>query len=554
MFATPILVFGKKFRRDDSNGVRLQNIYAAKTIAELIRTNLGPRAMLKMLMDPMGGVVMTNDGNAILREIVVQHPVAKMMVEIARTQDEEVGDGTTSVIILTGQILAEVEKHLDTVHPVIVIQGLKKALDDILKLIPDLSKPIDLKNREEVVRLVKACLGTKFLGCGWSEMACDMAIRAVEIVRESLKGKERMDIKNLVRIEKIPGGVLEETQLIEGVVLNKDILHPDMKRCIANPRIVLLSGGLEYRKGESMTNVELMKEGDFTRMLQIEEEQVKKMCQILIGLKPDVVVAEKGISDIAIHCLSQAGITALRRVKKMDITRLSKVCGAAVMSRVEEISEKHIGTNAGKFEVKSIGDEYFVFITECKEVKACTLLLRGPSKDILHEVDRNLHDAMNVVRNIYSEPRVVPGGGAIEMVLYTKLMCSCVGPDTESSPYSAVPMALRVIPFTLLDNTGSDSLRNMTSLTTAHAKGELLGVDGVTGELLPVDKLGVWESAKVKGQIYKTAVETVVQILKIDEILSGTKSKEQEQRPAETKPHEEDKHQDGGGQGDKAQH
>lgn len=519
-------MFGRNTKReDDVTMVRWQNIKAAKMVAEVVRTSLGPSAMLKMLMDPMGGVVMTNDGNAILREIIVQHPVAKMMVEIARTQDEEVGDGTTSVIILCGQILSEVEKYLGTIHPVIIIRELRNALDDILVFLHEISKPVDTKNRDEMLSLIKSTLGTKFLGTSWSKMACEMALKAVDIVRETQKDRERIDIKSFARVEKVPGGTLEDSGVFEGVMINKDILHPNMRRMILNPRILLLNSSLEYKKGESVTNAELLKEGDFTKMLQIEEEYITNQCEVIAALKPDLVLTEKGMSDLAIHHLAKAKISAIRRVKKMDLARLSRATGATIMSRVEEIGEQHIGVGAGLFIVRTIGDEYFSFITDCKDTKACTIVLRGPSKDILHEVERNLQDAMNVARNIYTDPSVVPGGGAVEMKLYTKVITSKSGMETEDCPYSTVPTALKIIPQTLLENAGSNVMHSMSRLELAHVKGEMLAVDGANGSLVTADELGVWEPTRVKSQIFKTAVETAVQILKIDEIVSGTKSK-----------------------------
>lgn len=527
----PVLVLSQNTKRDSGNKVRSENIAAAKMIAEVVRTCLGPRAMLKMLMDPMGGIVMTNDGNAILREIIVQHPAGKMIIELARTQDEEVGDGTTSVVILCGQILAEVEKHIDRIHPTLIIKEFRKVLDDILKVLPSISKEIDLKNdKSRLIEVVKGCLGTKFLG-GWSEMACSIAITAVETVRD-IKA-QTIDLKNFVRVEKVPGGVIEESTVLEGVMLNKDVTHPRMARMIKNPRILLLDCSLEYKKGESQTNIEIVKEGDYTRILQIEEEYIQKMCKCIIeqGM-PNIVITEKGISDLAQHYLMKAGITAIRRVKKTDNNRIARAINATIVSRVEEIKPHHIGCGAGLFEVKKIGDEYFTFITECKNPKACTILLRGPSKDILNEAQRNLQDAMNVVRNIYLDPRVLPGGGAVEMALYKALLKEKSMIDYEEDPYAAIPSALRLIPRTLLQNAGGNIIRSMNELEKWDSDGKLKGVDGFTGEIVEVDAnswdYNVWEPYLVKVQIYKTAIEAAIMLLKIDDIVSGAKNKDKD--------------------------
>ncbi|CAH1392853.1 unnamed protein product [Nezara viridula] len=521
----PIFVLSQNSKRESGNKVRTENIAAAKMIAEVIRTCLGPQAMLKMLMDPMGGIVMTNDGNAILREITVQHPAAKMIIEIARTQDEEVGDGTTSVVILCGQIMAEIERHIDEVHPTTIIKEFKRALDDILKILPDISTSLDLKDKAKVIEVVKGCLGTKFLGT-WSEMACQMAIDAVDTVRD-LKGLG-IDLKNFAKIEKVPGGFIEDSKVLEGVMLNKDVTHPKMSRFIKNPRILLLDCSLEYKKGESQTNVEIIKEGDYTRLLQIEEEYIEKMCNHIIEQKPNVVITEKGISDLAQHHLFKAGITAIRRVKKTDNNRIARAVDATIVSRVEEIKPYHIGCGAGLFEVKKIGDEYFTFITECKNPKACTILLRGPSKDVLNEVQRNLQDAMNVVRNLYLDPRILPGGGAVEMALHRALIKANYTIDMEDDCYAAIPSALRIIPRTLLQNAGGKVIRSMNELEKQHNSGILKGVDGITGELKTVEELGVWEPYSVKVQIYKTAIESAILLLKIDDIVSGAKNKDRE--------------------------
>lgn len=366
--------------------------------------------MLKMLMDPMGGIVMTNDGNAILREITVQHPAGKSMIEIARTQDEEVGDGTTSVIVLAGEILATAEPFLgQNMHPTVIIRAYRQALEDMVTILTDqISVDLNVNNRAKLVQVINSCVDTKFIG-RWSELACRIALDAVSTVMLDENGRKEIDIKRYAKVEKIPGGSIEDSTVLKGVMINKDVTHPKMKRCIKNPRILLLDCTLEYKKGESQTNIEILKETDFTRILELEEEHVKKICDEVISAKPDVVITEKGISDLAQHYLVKAGISAIRRLRKSDINRVARACGATVVNRTEEIKEEDIGTGAGLFEIKKIGDEYFCFITECKDPKACTILLRGASKDILNETERNLQDALHVARNLFLEPKLVPG-------------------------------------------------------------------------------------------------------------------------------------------------
>lgn len=528
MFGTqqPILVLSQNTKRESGRKVQLENINAGKTIADLIRTCLGPQAMLKMLMDPMGGIVMTNDGNAILREITVQHPAAKSMIEIARTQDEEVGDGTTSVIVLAGEILAASEQFLSQqLHPTVIIRAYREALEDIINILQkEASIALDKTNKEKLAEVVRACVGTKFIG-RWSELAVNIALEAVETVMLEENGRTEIDIKKYAKVEKIPGGSIDESCVLRGVMLNKDVTHPKMKRRIENPRIILLDCSLEYKKGESQTNVEISGETDFTKLLQIEEEYVQKVCADIIALKPDLVFTEKGVSDLAQHFLVKAGITAIRRLRKTDNLRIARACGATIVNRTEELTEKDVGTGCGLFEVKKLGDEYFTYITECKNPKACTILLRGASKDILNETERNLQDALHVARNLMLEPRLVPGGGAVEMAISQALTRKQI-----QGPYRAIGQALEIIPRTLAQNCGANTIRTLTALRAKHASHSgdgpcTWGIDGESGEIVDMKVRGIWEPLSVKLQVYKTAVETAILLLRIDDIVSGSKKK-----------------------------
>lgn len=503
------------------------NVTAAKAIADVIRTCLGPRSMLKMLMDPMGGIVMTNDGNAILREIMVEHPAAKSMIEIARTQDEEVGDGTTSVIILAGEMLVAAAPFLQQqMHPTVVISAYRQALEDLLVILKDkASVPVDVNNKAEMVKIVKSCLGTKFIK-KWMDLACEIALEATHTVAVEENGRREIDIKRYAKVEKIPGGTIEDSKVLRGVMLNKDVVHPKMKRRLENPRILLLDCSLEYKKGESQTNIEITREDDFAKILQLEEDYVKSVCEDVLRVKPDLVVTEKGVSDLAQHFLVRAGVSVLRRVRKSDNNRIARAVGATIVNRTDEIKEEDLGTQCGLFEVQKIGDEYFTFLVECKSPKACTILLRGASKDILNEVERNLQDAMNVARNVMVDARLVPGGGAVEMALSKHLgekAKSITG--VHQWPYRAVCKALEVIPRTLIQNCGANAIRTLTALRAKHATegSATWGVDGDSGKVVDMKELGVWEPYSVKAQTYKTAIETAVLLLRIDEIVSGTK-------------------------------
>ena len=532
--AAPIVVLSQNTKRDSGRKVQRENIQAGKAIADVIRTCLGPQAMLKMLMDPMGGIVMTNDGNAILREITVQHPAGKSMIEIARTQDEEVGDGTTSVIVLAGEILAIAEPFLEqNMHPTIIIRAFRQALEDMVAILNEqVSIGLDCNDRKKLIQVINSCVGTKFIG-RWSDLACQIALDAVYTVMLEENGRREIDIKRYAKVEKIPGGTIEDSTVLKGVMFNKDVTHPKMKRCIKNPRIILLDCPLEYKKGESQTNIEIMKDTDFTRILELEEEHVKKICEDVVSVKPDVVITEKGVSDLAQHYLVKAGISAIRRLRKSDINRIARACGATVVNRTEELREEDVGTKAGLFEIKKLGDEYFCFITECKDPKACTIILRGASKDVLNETERNLQDALHVARNLLLEPKLVPGGGAVEMSvsrLLTEKAASLAG--VEQWPYKAVSQALEIIPRTLAQNCGANTIRTLTALRAKHAGGGMTwGIDGETGQLVDMNERGIWEPLSVKLQTYKTAIETAILLLRIDDIVSGSKKKKADNEP-----------------------
>lgn len=528
----PVLVLSQNTKRESGRKVQSGNINAAKTIADIIRTCLGPKSMMKMLLDPMGGIVMTNDGNAILREIQVQHPAAKSMIEISRTQDEEVGDGTTSVIILAGEMLSVAEHFLEQqMHPTVVISAYRMALDDMISTLKKISTPVDVNNREMMLSIINSSITTKVIS-RWSSLACNIALDAVKTVQFEENGRKEIDIKKYARVEKIPGGIIEDSCVLRGVMINKDVTHPRMRRYIKNPRIVLLDSSLEYKKGESQTDIEITREEDFTRILQMEEEYIHQLCEDIIQLKPDVVITEKGISDLAQHYLMRANVTAIRRVRKTDNNRIARACGARIVSRPEELREDDVGTGAGLLEIKKIGDEYFTFITDCKDPKACTILLRGASKEILSEVERNLQDAMQVCRNVLLDPQLVPGGGASEMaVAHALTEKSKAMTGVEQWPYRAVAQALEVIPRTLIQNCGASTIRLLTSLRAKHTQEscETWGVNGETGTLVDMKELGIWEPLAVKLQTYKTAVETAVLLLRIDDIVSGHKKKGDDQ-------------------------
>jgi T-complex protein 1 subunit gamma len=526
-----VMVLNTNTKREQGKKAQLGNIAAAKAVADTIRTTLGPRSMLKMILDAMGGIVMTNDGNAILREIDVSHPAAKSMIELSRTQDEEVGDGTTSVIVMAGEVLHMVQPFLETqVHPTVIIAGMQKALEDAVVICKASGREVKLDNAASLTQLVETTVGTKFTS-RFSEVMVELALEAVKTVAiedASCPGGKEIDIKRYAKIEKIPGGEIDDCRVLKGIMFNKDVSHAKMRRRIENPRILLLDCPLEYKKSESQAQVECSNEEDWELLLRQEEDWIKATVEHILKFKPDVVITEKGLSDLAQHFFVRAGVTALRRLRKTDNNRAARACGARVVHRVEEITEDAIGTGAGLYEVRKIGDEYHSFIVDCKDPKACTILLRGGSKDVLNEVERNLHDAMNVARNVYKDPMTAPGGGALEMEVSAKLMkkSNAVEPKLRNI-YRAVATAFEVIPRILAANCGANVVRLVTELRAKHAQGEnaFWGVDGELGTIVDMDILGVWEPMAVKVQTLKTAIESAILLLRVDDVVSGVSKK-----------------------------
>eukprot|EP00823_Brevimastigomonas_motovehiculus_P001256 TRINITY_DN11767_c0_g1_i1.p1 TRINITY_DN11767_c0_g1~~TRINITY_DN11767_c0_g1_i1.p1 ORF type:complete len:569 (+),score=166.17 TRINITY_DN11767_c0_g1_i1:53-1708(+) len=542
--SAPVLVLNANTKRETGAKAQQNNILAAKSVSDITRTTLGPKAMLKMILDPMGGIVMTNDGNAILREIDVTHPAAKSMIELARTQDEEVGDGTTSVIILAGEILSVAQPFLDRkMHPRTIVSAYILGLEDILACCNKISKQVDVTKREEMLAVVKATIGTKFAS-KFADQIANMALDAVSTVTlENENKKKDIDIKRYAKVEKLPGGMIEESKVLNGLMFEKDVVHPQMRRKIVNPRILLLDCGLEYKKGESQTTIEVTKDEDYAKVLKIEEQTIEKMCKEIIKFKPTLVFTEKGVSDLAQHYLIKANISVIRRLRKTDNNRIARAVGATICHETSEIAEKDIGVGCGLYEVRKIGDEYFTYLVNCKAPKSCTIVLRGGSKDVLNELERNLQDAMYVARNLMLDNRVLPGGGACEMA------CSRYLKDKAKSmegaiqyPYRALASALEVIPRTLIENCGASTIRLMTQLRAEHAEDKKthIGIDGVKGAIADMNDIKIWDTLLVKTQTYKTAIEAACMLLRIDDIVSGMSSnKKQGSQAANVEEQEE---------------
>lgn len=353
-------------------------------------------------------------------------------------------------------------------------------------------------------KIVQSTIGTKF-SSKWGDLIVDLAVKAVRTVyRKDDQGNVEIDVKRYAKVEKIPGGLLEDCAVLNGVMYNKDVTHPQMRRVIKNPRVVLLDCPLEYKKGESMTNMEFTKEDDFKKALQMEETEVMRMCEHILKMKPDIVITEKGVSDIAQHfLLTKGNVSCIRRIRKTDNNRIARVTGATIVNRPEELQESDVGKDCGLFEVKKIGDDYFSFMTECKNPSACSILLRGASKDVLNEIERNLGDAMGVARNILNNPKLVPGGGALEMEIACRLNEHALTVEgIHQWPYKALASAFEVIPRTLAANSGGDVVRLITELRAKHnSKCENSTKWGINGETVKIENMelaNIWDPCSVK--------------------------------------------------------
>ncbi|KAF9764795.1 T-complex protein 1 subunit gamma [Nosema granulosis] len=493
---------------DNSYQIQAESANAANIISQVIRTCLGPRAMQKMVITKMNSIEVTNDGNSILREIDVSHPSARCLIELARTQDEEVGDGTTSVVILASEILKEMVQVLSKgVHPIKISRELTKHLQKFLEVLEDLAV-----ETQDILSIIRSSINTKI--CSILRIPLDsIALKAASMILD----EGVCDIKRNIKVEKIVGA---QCEVVDGIIINKDIIHPQMRKRIECPRVVILDTPLEYKKNESNTSYEFKKSSDFTKALELEEKQVRGMVDYILGVNPDVVVCEKGVSDLALALLFQNNITAVRRLKKTDSTRLSKATGATIVNRLEDLEEKHVGTYCGLFEYVKYGEEYYCKFSKCKSPKACSVILSGPSRDVLNELERNFYDAVKVAKNILLNPKLVPGGGCVEMNIHNVLKSSSTSKD-EDLVLKGLRNAIKVIPTILLKNSGVyNPHRQLLVLEEEIKKNKYSGVDGVSGDVVDMRSV-ILEPITIKKQCFVSAIQSVIQLLRVDGILES---------------------------------
>ncbi|KAF6243922.1 thermosome subunit [Nitrosopumilus sp. b1] len=500
------------------------NIAAAKIIAEIVHSSLGPRGMDKMLVDSLGDVTITNDGATILKEIDVQHPAAKMLVEISKTTDNEVGDGTTSAVILAGALLENAESLItQDVHPTIIVDGYRKAAKKAKQCLQDIADTVTGNDKNILAKIAKTSMQTKLVRKD-SDLLADLIVKSVTSVAEKTGEKFDVDIDD-IKVEKKAGGSIKDSTLIQGIVLDKEIVHGGMPKRIQNAKIALINTALEINKTETDAKINISNPQQLKSFLDEENRMLKTMVDKVIGSGANVVLCQKGIDDMAQHYLAKANVQAIRRIKESDLTKLAKATGARIVTNLDDLFEKDLGT-AELVEERKIEEDRWVFIEGCKHPKAVTLLLRGGSQRVVDEVDRSVHDAIMVVKDVMESPFIVAGGGAPETYAATKIRSwskSLEGREQLAAEKFAD--SLEAIPLTLSENAGMDPIDTLTALRSKQLKGEKwTGIDVMKSKIGNMKSSDIIEPLSVKHQIVSAAAEAACMILRIDDVVATTKS------------------------------
>lgn len=521
----PIFIMKEGTERTRGKDAMTNNISAAIVIADAIRTSLGPRGMDKMLVDQFGDVVITNDGATILKEIDVQHPAAKMMVEVAKTQDSEVGDGTTTSVILAGEFLKRAKKLLEQkIHPTVITEGFRKASEKAVQILDDISIKSGIDDVEGLKNAARTCMSSKIVSES-KEMLADLCIEAIKSVAEKKDGKMVADIDK-VQIQKKEGESIDDTRLIKGIILDKEVVSPGMPKLVKDAKILLIQSALEVEKTEFDAKYQITSPEQIQEFLDEEEKMLRTMVDKIKNSGANVVICQKGIDDMAQHFLTKAGIMAIRRVKKSDIEKLAKATTGTIFTNLDDITADKLGF-AGLVEERKIMNDSWIFIEECKDPKSVVILIRGGTELIIDEVDRALHDALCVVRDVVEDEKIVGGGGAPELEVALKLReySSTLG-GREQLAVEVFADSMDIIPKTLAENAGIDQIDILMNLRAAHRSGnKFAGFDLESGEIVNnMMEIGVVEPTAVKVQAIKSSVEAASMILRIDDVIAGAKS------------------------------
>lgn len=523
--AVPVLVLKEGSNRSRGKEAQHSNIMAAKVVAESVKSALGPKGMDKMLVDSFGDVTITSDGRTILDEMDIQHPAAKMMVEVAKTQDNEAGDGTTTAVIISGGLLNKAEELINkNVHPTIIIDGYKKASERTLKILEKIAMSVDLSLQGYLKKAAMTSMASKLVAEHRGYLA-DLAVKAVLQVAQKEAGKYKADVDD-IKVEKKPGESVKETKLIKGIVLDKEVVHSGMPKRVENPKIALLDSALEIEKTEFDAKINIESPEQMDAFLKQEETMLREMVDKITATGARVLLCQKGIDDMVQHFLSRKGMLAVRRIKKSDMEKLSKATGGKIITNLDDIDPADIGY-ASLVEERKIGDDKMTFVEGCKNPRAVTILIRGGTERIVDEAERSLHDALCVVRDIVEEPKVLAGGGAPELEVSRGLKkYAGMLPGREQLAVECFAEALEAVPLTLTENAGLDPIDVLSELRARHEKGETwAGIEVRSGKVQDMTQAGVFEPLAVKKQIIKSATEAASMILKIDDVIAAGKMK-----------------------------
>jgi len=500
------------------------NITAAKLIAEVVRTSLGPRGMDKMLVDSLGDVTITNDGATILKEIDVQHPAAKMMVEISKATDNEVGDGTSSVVILAGALIEKAEELIGKdVHPTIIVDGYRKSAIKAIEILNSMGQKIRENDKEDLIKVARTSMQTKLVSRESAQIA-ELVVSACLQVSEKSDSVSKVDIDD-IKVEKKAGGSLHDTKLIKGIVLDKEVVHGGMPKRVEKAKIALLNSALEIEKTEFDAKINISSPDQMNLFLEEENKMLKNMVDKITATGANVVICQKGIDDIAQHYLAKAEVLTVRRVKESDMSKLARATGARVVSNLDDLTAKDLGS-ADLVEERKIETDKWVFVEGAKHPKAVTILIRGGSQRVVDEAERSVHDALMVTKDVLERPVIVAGGGAPEAYAAAKLR-DWVSTLSGREQLAAEKFAesLEVIPLTLAENAGMDPIDTITDLRSKQSKGsKWTGIDVRNGKIADISKLEIFEPLVVKEQIIKSATEVASMILRIDDVIASGKS------------------------------
>jgi thermosome len=528
----PVLILKEGTTRSKGREAQRNNIMAARVVGEVLRSTLGPRGMDKMLIDSLGDITITNDGAAILNEIEVDHPAAKMMVEIAKTQDDMVGDGTTTAVVIAGELLKKAEELLDqNIHPTILVSGYRKAVQNAMETTNKIAIPVDIEDRETLKKVAVTSMASKAVGPAKEHLA-EIAIDAVKQIAEKRGDKRIADIDNIQIIKKT-GKSLLESQLIRGLIIDKEAVHPGMPKKVENAKIALLDCPLEIEKTEISAEIRIRDPNQMKAFLDQETKMLKEMVDKIKAAGANVVFCQKGIDDMAQHFLAKEGILAARRAKQSDMEKLARATDARIITDLDDLSPQDLG-EAGVVEERKIGEDKMIFVEKCKDPRSVAVLIRAGLERMVDEAERAMTDALSVVSDVVENNKIVAGGGAVEVEVAKELRdyATKVG-GREQLAIEAFANAIEIIPRTLAENAGLEPIDIVVELRAAHEKkdGKYMGVNVFTGKIENMQEKGVIEPLIVKEQAVKSAAESASMILRIDDVIAATKPKEGPGKP-----------------------